>query len=92
MMIYLIWYSQFCTDHHFLAWCSMWLALWIVLLFLAIVEHLSSAVLRLACRVLRFFMVAARGWPPAHLDGDGDPIKQTETHADGQLSVTTSKG
>ena len=26
-------------------------------------------------RMLRSRNIAARGWPPAHLDADGDPVK-----------------
>lgn len=32
----------------------------------------AEALVRLGVRVLRSINVAVRGWPPAHLDADGD--------------------
>jgi hypothetical protein len=59
----------FCVNHPFLAWCSLWL-LWL--------PYLAFEIsLRIVTRTLRMFTVAIRGWPPSHLDADGDwrPLK-----------------
>jgi len=54
----------FFSEHWFLAWCALWL-LWAPL-------GLAHQVLNLSSRLIRMIMVALRGWPPAHLDADGD--------------------
>lgn len=54
--------------HPFLQWCTLWTiwgGVWLVMLFL-------QYTLKIISRVLRVFLVAIRGWPPAHLDADGD--------------------
>lgn len=33
---------------------------------------ICAAIMFIICRALRFAQVAIRGWPPAHLDADGD--------------------
>jgi hypothetical protein len=42
---------------------------------------IGECVLKLGARVLRSINIAARGWPPEHLDADGDwkpqPTKET---------------
>jgi hypothetical protein len=55
---------QFAGEHVFLAWCALWL-LWPVV-------ALPSLAVKLANRLLRTIKVAIRGWPPPHLDADGD--------------------
>lgn len=55
---------KFAGEHWFLAWSALWLA-WIPYFALAITAKLVN-------RVFRMVMVSARGWPPAHLDADGD--------------------
>lgn len=52
---------MFWSEHWFLAWCALWLC-WPVV-------ALPSFVIN---RVLRTIKVVCRGWPPAHLDADGD--------------------
>jgi len=56
---------QFFNEHWFLAWCALWLC-WPVL---GIVRLL---VFNLPKHILRTIKVAIRGWPPEHLDADGD--------------------
>lgn len=57
------------TDNHgFLAWC----ALWLVWGFIALAMAAFDVSFRLLNRILRTIKVCVRGWPPAHLDADGD--------------------
>jgi hypothetical protein len=56
--------NAFADAHPFLTWCALWL-LWGVYL-------LAMRALGLVIRTLRAIKVLARGWPPAHLDADGD--------------------
>lgn len=60
--------GAFCTEHPFLAWCALWL-FWG---FVAITVTAYELTIRLICRLLRTIKVVARGWPPPHLDADGD--------------------
>ena len=54
----------FWDSHTFLAWCALWLV-WGVI-------PILTMVLSLFIRTYRVIMVSLRGWPPAHLDADGD--------------------
>lgn len=65
----------FAGEHWFLAWCALWLA-WPVVV---IAGALVNWPFRLMNRVLRTIKVAARGWPPSHLDADGDWKPQPKT-------------
>lgn len=57
------------TDNHgFLAWCALWLV-WGVVWLVAVAFEIGF---RLLNRIMRTIRVCARGWPPAHLDADGD--------------------
>lgn len=57
------------TDNHgFLAWCALWLV-WGVFWLVAVAFDVSF---KLVNRMLRTIKVCARGWPPEHLDADGD--------------------
>ena len=59
---------SFWGDHYFLAWSALWLvwgAIWLPM-------ALGSMLMQLVNRVLRAIKVACRGWPPSHLDADGD--------------------
>lgn len=61
--------SAWATEHWWLAfWLAFWLGAWAFLTAVAAV-HLAQV---LVVRPLRAIMVLARGWPPAHLDADGD--------------------
>lgn len=55
---------QFWGEHYFLAWCALWL-LWMI-------PDVLTLILRLVARTYRLTMICLRGWPPAHLDADGD--------------------
>lgn len=57
----------------FWRFCGFTFLLYMVLYFVV------NGVLRVTARVLRSINIAARGWPPAHLDADGDSIKSTTT-------------
>lgn len=46
-------------------WLTFFLALWVVL-------PLASWPFRLMSRLIRHANIRARGWPPPHLDADGD--------------------
>lgn len=78
---------SFAAEHLFLTWCALWLA-WLPLLAL-------NKMLPIITRIYRVIMVSLRGWPPAHLDADGDwrpaPKKvdeKTETTTAGGMSHT----
>lgn len=59
---------EFWSEHWFLAWCALWLG-WGIFWIAAIVISTAS---KLTNRILRSINIAIRGWPPAHLDADGD--------------------
>lgn len=59
---------EFWHEHSFLAWCALWLGwgvFWLAAIALEFMWELCN-------RLLRTVSVCARGWPPAHLDADGD--------------------
>lgn len=78
----------FWSQHPFLAWCALWLLWGAVCIVLT--------VLNLAGRVIRFGMVATRGWPPQHLDADGDwkpkPDDTEDDTAPSNPSITAEMG
>ena len=55
---------SFAAEHPFLTWCALWLG-WVPYY---IVKH-----------TYRLIMVSLRGWPPAHLDADGDWKREPKT-------------
>lgn len=61
-------FLQFASEHQILTWCALWL-LWP---FVLLPGALLSLARTLVFRTYRFVLVLARGWPPAHLDADGD--------------------
>lgn len=77
---------SFASEHWFLTWCALWLV-WLPLIAL-------SQVTPIITRIYRVIMVSLRGWPPAHLDADGDwrPApkvdEKTETATVGDMSHT----
>ena len=87
MALILVAFSNLADAHPFLAWCALWV-LW-MLWFIATLCVNSSV--RLVGRLLRTLNIAFRGWPPAHLDADGDAI-ESETYTAGDLSVTRPAG
>lgn len=58
---------DFFNNHPFIAWCSLWL-LWLLI-------PAMQTTLLLIGRTYRTINILFRGWPPAHLDADGDLIK-----------------
>lgn len=48
---------KFAGDHVFLAWCALWLV-WLPMLLVPV--------------LVRGINVLIHGWPPAHVDEDGD--------------------
>lgn len=78
--------SDWATEHWWLAfWLVFWLGAWAYLICLGL--------LRTANRALRTIKVALRGWPPAHLDADGDwpPASVVKTERVGDVSCTTER-
>ncbi len=62
-------FYQFAGEHWFLTWSAMWL-LWGVYALLEIAFR--RLLFTLPNRLLRTIKVLFRGWPPEHLDADGD--------------------
>lgn len=70
-------FYAFASEHWFLTWCALWLAwgpIWLTMQVVGLTYKLIS-------RVLRLLIVAIRGWPPHHLDADGDwkPLPQPKS-------------
>jgi hypothetical protein len=64
------------TEHW---WFFGWIAFWSILTLLGgIFGTMRLVFFVLPNRILRTIKVASRGWPPAHLDADGDwkPVKE----------------
>lgn len=55
----------------FLQWCALWLA-WPVL------GTAHALLFKIPDRIMRTIRVCAKGWPPEHLDADGDWKPGTE--------------
>lgn len=55
---------NFWHDHLFLAWCALWL-IWGAF-------SVAALPFKIINRIIRSINIAIRGWPPAHLDADGD--------------------
>lgn len=58
----------FAGEHWFLTFCAIWLVwgvFWIAALLIGTAKSLII-------RAYRLVAVLLRGWPPAHLDADGD--------------------
>ena len=62
---------EFWNANPFLAWCALWLFWGIV--------PIATVAASLITRLYRAVMVSARGWPPEHLDADGDWRPADET-------------
>ena len=61
--------------HDFWIWATehWWLGFWLAFWALVFAYQLAFAVLvRLPNRLIRHAAIRKRGWPPAHLDADGD--------------------
>jgi hypothetical protein len=48
------------------------LAFWLLLLLFSLAITLVNFTLRVIVRIIRMINIAIRGWPPEHLDADGD--------------------
>lgn len=59
---------QFAGEHWFLFWCALWLWFPLMVVWVAAV----NAIGKILNRILRSFNILCRGWPPEHLDADGD--------------------
>jgi hypothetical protein len=57
--------NQYSTDHW---WMFFWLCTWALI----VAWRIFATCACFANRVLRSINVALRGWPPVHLDADGD--------------------
>jgi len=68
---------------------GFWACFWTLISFWGI----SIAVIGLIKRVCRVLIIMVRGWPPAHLNADGDwkpvPKVKVETNEDGTISKVT---
>jgi hypothetical protein len=73
-------YIEYFGGSYFLAWCSLWLFWMIVPLF--------TLVFRIINRVIRSINIIFRGWPPEHLDADGDFYTPEDNDSDEETSST----
>lgn len=70
--------TSWCFVHPYLAcWLACWLALCLIML-------LHAICFRLPNRIIRHRNIVARGWPPAHLDADGDLLSNDARRKDVQ--------
>lgn len=63
---------EWMNNNYFITWSALWLGYPIIF---AIWSISYSILFKLPNRILRTIKVICRGYPPAHLDEDGDPIK-----------------
>lgn len=70
---------DFFNNYPFIAWCCAWL-LWG---FVPLVQSLLFTIRR----ILRYINISIRGWPPAHLDANGDfkPIPIVDYNIEDEL-------
>lgn len=66
-------------------WLVFWLALWAMFCALMLVYDVTNLVRFLVNRPLRTIKVLVRGWPPAHLNADGDWRPQPKPDDLGEL-------
>lgn len=74
---------DFFDQHWFLAWCALW-GVWPAA-YVALI--LIGTVFRMWNRLMRAVNVAVRGWPPAHLDADGDILPTPKPSAPQAVAV-----
>ena len=58
-------FMQWANEHW---WLAFWLAFWMLVFTYSILMGLLFSLRR----IMRAAVVLIRGWPPAHLDADGD--------------------
>jgi len=68
MSDFYIFIMDFAKAHYFLFWCALWLWFPLMVCWVSIVNW----VFNLAKLLFRSFNILVRGWPPEHLDADGD--------------------
>ncbi len=51
---------------------DFWIFCGFFLIFALSIHYTANGILRLISRTFRTIMVLSRGWPPSHLDADGD--------------------
>jgi len=76
-------YMDDCWFMTFLLSFPIFITIWIFISgVFGIVYALANGVYKILCRSIRLVMVAFRGWPPEHVDADGDfrprpkPVKE----------------
>lgn len=64
-------------------WFFGWTAFWSIIILLAGVSHtVKLVVFTLPNRILRTIHIAQHGWPPEHLDADGDWRRTEKSNAE----------
>ena len=53
----------------------------IIILAALLITLILSGVCKIINRIIRHFNIRARGWPPKHLDADGDQIEDEDGEA-----------
>lgn len=63
------WFLKLAGTNPFLAFCVLWL-----------IGCIAGVIFKIVNRILRTIRVARAGWPPPHLDADGDwkPAEETD--------------
>lgn len=57
---------------------SFWYFVGSLILTYVFFYFIINGIIRIISRFLRAIMILSRGWPPQHLDADGDPILITK--------------
>jgi len=72
---------KFANDHPAMAFLLICVGFMLSWLAAALLEDFLNIFRSLVVRLYRVIMVALRGWPPAHLDADGDwkPEQKTDS-------------
>ena len=69
--VFIAFFGYVGEQNVFIQWCALWL-LWIPLFFGSMTFKLLMTPYRAYNRTLRSRNIANAGWPPEHLDADGD--------------------
>lgn len=51
---------------------GFWAFIGMLLLVYTIIHYIANGIIRMWARFMRMLMVRKHGWPPEHLDADGD--------------------
>lgn len=68
---------------------DLWIFIGSIIAINVVLFYLINGVIKVFSRFLRMIMVAIKGWPPVHLDADGDPIK-VKKHSWKSTNTTSS--